>query len=305
MPKILAVDDSVTMRKVIELTFQALDGFAVTTFDSAQAAIAHAQSSGADLVIADTSMSPDGYEVCRQLKTTPTTRGIPVLLLGSKQLPVDAAKAQSVGADDTATKPYDTNGFIERVKRLLAQRSAEAASGPVATYRTPPLDPTPKRPTLELADDDEPLVSIDAPAAAPAPARPPVPGVIGGRTPASPASRPATVRHTVGFGAPIAAVKPASSPGTMAASSASAAPSARTLSSTPSAAAGARPTPAASAARAASAAVGAKLDGMGLTPEQIQAVLALTREVVERVVWEVVPDLAETLIREEIARLTR
>lgn len=43
---------------------------------------------------------------------------------------------------------------------------------------------------------------------------------------------------------------------------------------------------------------------MGLTPEQVQAVLTLTREVVERVVWEVVPDLAETIIREEIARLT-
>jgi hypothetical protein len=33
-------------------------------------------------------------------------------------------------------------------------------------------------------------------------------------------------------------------------------------------------------------------------------VLALSREVIERVVWEVVPDLAETVIREEIQRLT-
>jgi hypothetical protein len=49
----------------------------------------------------------------------------------------------------------------------------------------------------------------------------------------------------------------------------------------------------------------AKLDGMGLTPEQVAGVLALTRDVVERVVWEVVPELAETLIKEEIRRLTR
>ena len=47
-----------------------------------------------------------------------------------------------------------------------------------------------------------------------------------------------------------------------------------------------------------------KLQGMGLTPAQIEGVLSLSREVIERVVWEVVPDLAETIIREEIKRLT-
>ncbi|HRH00413.1 MAG TPA: hypothetical protein PLR99_29415, partial [Polyangiaceae bacterium] len=48
-----------------------------------------------------------------------------------------------------------------------------------------------------------------------------------------------------------------------------------------------------------------KLQGLGLSAAQADAVLALSREVVERVVWEVVPQLAETLIKEEIARLTR
>ena len=43
----------------------------------------------------------------------------------------------------------------------------------------------------------------------------------------------------------------------------------------------------------------------GLTPQQAQAVLALSREVIERVVWEVVPQLAEALIREEIARVMK
>ena len=53
------------------------------------------------------------------------------------------------------------------------------------------------------------------------------------------------------------------------------------------------------------AALQGKLEALNLTPEQIQGVLALSREVVERVVWEVVPVLAETLIKEEISRLTR
>ena len=48
-----------------------------------------------------------------------------------------------------------------------------------------------------------------------------------------------------------------------------------------------------------------KLGSLGLTPQQVEGVLSLSREVVERVVWEVVPTLAETLIREEIQRLTK
>ena len=47
-----------------------------------------------------------------------------------------------------------------------------------------------------------------------------------------------------------------------------------------------------------------KLSGLGLTKDQIAGVLALSREVVEQVVWEVVPQLAETIIKEEIKRLT-
>ena len=47
-----------------------------------------------------------------------------------------------------------------------------------------------------------------------------------------------------------------------------------------------------------------KLAGLGLSADQVAGVLALSREVIEQVVWEVVPELAETLIKEEIKRLT-
>ena len=63
--------------------------------------------------------------------------------------------------------------------------------------------------------------------------------------------------------------------------------------------------PAAAAVGQALASASAKIEGMGLTSAQADAVLALSRELVEKVVWEVVPVLAETLIKEEIARLTK
>ena len=66
------------------------------------------------------------------------------------------------------------------------------------------------------------------------------------------------------------------------------------------------PTPpaAANGSSPALSALPAKLKGLGLTAAQIEGVLALSREVVEQVVWEVVPPLAEALIKEEIHRLT-
>jgi hypothetical protein len=48
----------------------------------------------------------------------------------------------------------------------------------------------------------------------------------------------------------------------------------------------------------------AKLQALGLTKDQMEGVLALSHELVERVVWEVVPVLAETIIKEELKRLT-
>jgi len=58
------------------------------------------------------------------------------------------------------------------------------------------------------------------------------------------------------------------------------------------------------AATSAASPMAAKLGGLGLDATQIEAILALSREVVEQVVWEVVPEIAEAIIREEIRRLT-
>jgi hypothetical protein len=60
---------------------------------------------------------------------------------------------------------------------------------------------------------------------------------------------------------------------------------------------------AAGASEALSHSVVARLETLGLTPDQVEGVLKLSAEVVERVVWEVVPELAEAMIREELHRL--
>jgi CheY-like chemotaxis protein len=251
---ILVADDSVTMRRILELTFAGEDA-TVITVDNGDAAVAKAAEVTPDVVFADASMSLDGYKVASAIKGTPGLERTAVIVLASQKQPYDEAKGRAAGVDDHVVKPFDTQHVIDKVKRVMSQPRAAAPKA--------------------------------APAPAAAPARAP-------QRPVGPGGTIAFERSPIAPAPPVPAAPPRPAP-------AAAAPAPR--------AAAAAPPPAAPVA-AAAAAAGAgelmtRLDGLGLTPDQARAVLALSREVIEKVVWEVVPDLAETLIREEIRRLTQ
>ncbi len=274
MPKtLLAVDDSVTMRKVVEMTFAGED-IRVVALSSADEALAHVRKEKPDVVLADASMEgTNGYDLCRKLKDEFQT--IPVIILASpKQNPYDAAKGQAAGADASLDKPYDTAKAIELVKNVLA-KGKSIAPAPMAAAVMPGVPAAPKVPAVAAAPAAKPAAVV-----APSPAA----------KAATPATPPVSVRGAPAP-APVAAA-PAPSPkvaevqhGTLA-----------ELAQAPHAPA---------AAPAIGGDLSAKLQGLGLTAAQIEGVLALSREVVERVVWEVVPVLAETMVKEEIARLMK
>jgi CheY-like chemotaxis protein len=280
---LLAVDDSVTMRKVLEITFSSPD-FRVVTANSADAALQKLKSDKPDLVIADVSFEPNGYEVCKAIKKA--SPGTPVLILSSKQNAFDAAKASAAQADDHMDKPFDTQQMIDKVKKLLAAQAGKPAGAPAAAAAT---SVTPA-----------PAAAKPTPAAAPAASAPPTAAAAtpGGAAGPPPQRAKTLIYNPPTAGPPAAAPAPAARP--------SAAPVATSAKPVPADAPVAHAAPAAQAAAAqVSGHMAAKLEGFGLTPAQVDAVLALSREVVERVVWEVVPVLAETIIKEEIARLTK
>jgi DNA-binding response OmpR family regulator len=268
---LLAVDDSVTMRKVLEITFAGPD-FHVVTANSPDAALQKLKSEKFDLVIADISLEPNGYELCKAVKKASPT--MPVLLLSSKQNAYDAGKGAAAQADEHMDKPFDTQQMIDKVKKLLA--AGPPAAKPVAK------------------DPGQTTPSMQAPVAPRAAAAPPP-------APAPAASPPMQRAKTLIYNPPAAtaaatpAPRPAITPAPFAAP--------HRAEPTPA------PAPVAQMSAGAAALVNGQLQGkleqLGLTPAQVDAVAALSREVVERVVWEVVPVLAETLIKEELARLTK
>jgi CheY-like chemotaxis protein len=120
--KLLLADDSITVQRVIELTFSDEGLDIVTVGDGAQA-IEHLRRDRADIVLADLNMpNVDGYAVAEHVKRTPelvaTTR---VVLLTGAFEPVDRDRAQKLGVDGILAKPFEPQVAIELVRQLLAQ----------------------------------------------------------------------------------------------------------------------------------------------------------------------------------------
>ena len=119
-PTLLLADDSLTIRRVIELTFADEDVRVVAVADGREA-IDRITAEPPDIILADIGMPEhDGYEVAAFVKRTPHLAHIPVLLLTGAFEPVDQARARSVGADGVLVKPFEPQLVIARVRELLA-----------------------------------------------------------------------------------------------------------------------------------------------------------------------------------------
>lgn len=151
--KILLADDSITIQKVIGITF-ANEDYELTVVDNGADAVAKAGEISPDLVLADVIMpEKDGYEVCKEIKAIPALAGVPVILLTGTFESFDEAKSQEVGADDFITKPFESQTLIDKVKEQLAKVSASPASAtaPVAAPTPPPLATEAAAPAIETA----------------------------------------------------------------------------------------------------------------------------------------------------------
>src|ERR1051326_6387290 len=117
--KLLLADDSVTIQRVIELTF-ADEDVQVIAVGNGQDAIDRVQRDPPDIVLADAGM-PDrnGYEVAAFIKGQPQYAHIPVVLLTGAFEPVDEARAKNAGCDGVLVKPFEPQIVISRVKDLL------------------------------------------------------------------------------------------------------------------------------------------------------------------------------------------
>jgi CheY-like chemotaxis protein len=184
---LLLADDSVTIQRVVELTF-ANEDVRVVSVNDGRRAVQWIDTERPDIVVADVGVPEvDGYAIVSHVKKSKSLRHIPVLLLAGAFEPVDEGKARSSGCDGVLVKPFEPQQLVTRVKELL-----------FASQRWAPVNRKPSAP--EPDDAGEPA----APAAAPG----------AGQTTAASEPEPA----------PPAAVAPAAQPAAGAPPAAEAAP---------------------------------------------------------------------------------
>jgi CheY-like chemotaxis protein len=125
---ILLADDSLTIQKVVELTF-ADTQYNVVAQSSGEDLLQRLPEVRPDLVICDIIMpGKDGYEVCQEIKSDPNSLHIPVILLSGTFEPFDRDRALAAGCSEIITKPFEARKLVDCVERLLQRGTTEQAT---------------------------------------------------------------------------------------------------------------------------------------------------------------------------------
>jgi len=160
-PTLLLADDSVTIQRVVALTFADQPVRLVVAKDG-QDAINRMTSDRPDVVLADTNMPcVDGYEVARWMRQQPHLSAVPVLLLAGATDPVDEQRLYDSGANGVLEKPFEPTHVISRVKELLGMKAAAPAAAPGRLLTPLEPRPAPRPPGTGAAPAATPDVPLD------------------------------------------------------------------------------------------------------------------------------------------------
>lgn len=120
--RILVVDDNPDAIAIVSSALTAR-GFEVTTAERGEAALESVERTPPDVILLDI-MMPDmsGIEVLEKLKSTPSTAGIPVILVTAKTQDDDVISGYAVGAEYYITKPFTTRQLLYGVNLVLGQQ---------------------------------------------------------------------------------------------------------------------------------------------------------------------------------------
>ncbi|WP_136443513.1 phosphate regulon transcriptional regulator PhoB [Pacificoceanicola onchidii] len=138
-PTVLLVEDEPAQREVLRYNLEA-EGFRVVAGENGEEGLVLMDEESPDVVVLDWMLPKvSGIEVCRQLKTRPETRAVPIIMLSARSEEVDRVRGLETGADDYVVKPYSVIELMARVRAQL-RRARPAAAGLVLEYEDIRLD---------------------------------------------------------------------------------------------------------------------------------------------------------------------
>ena len=125
-PPVLVIDDEESIVDLIKLGLK-YEGFEVVAASDGEEGIAAAQRTNPVFIILDWMLPDmDGLEVCRRLRSNPTTVDIPILLLTAKDEVGSRVEGLNTGADDYLTKPFSFEELVARIRTILRRMNHSA-----------------------------------------------------------------------------------------------------------------------------------------------------------------------------------
>jgi len=119
MAKILAVDDSASMRQMVSFTLKGA-GYEVVEAVDGKDALQKAQAGKADLVLTDVNMpNMDGISLVKHLRSLPNYKFTPILLLTTESAPEKKQEGKTAGATGWLVKPFNPDQLLTTIKKVL------------------------------------------------------------------------------------------------------------------------------------------------------------------------------------------
>jgi two-component system phosphate regulon response regulator OmpR len=133
-PRLLLVDDDARLASMVG-DYLGQAGFEVETAGSIAAGRERLASNSYDALVLDLMLPDgDGLDLCRELRSTPRTRQLPLLMLTARGEPMDRIVGLELGADDYLGKPFEPRELLARVKALLRRASPQAGDEDVLRF---------------------------------------------------------------------------------------------------------------------------------------------------------------------------
>lgn len=126
--KILIIEDEPDILEVIQYNLER-EGHKVIACRNGEQGLSHIRTDNPDLVILDLMLpGMDGVEVCREVKSDPVTRAIPIIMVTAKGEESDIVLGLGIGADDYIAKPFSPRELVARVKVVLRRGPVQGAA---------------------------------------------------------------------------------------------------------------------------------------------------------------------------------
>ena len=130
-PRIALIEDDADLSFTIRLNLER-EGYEVANFTNGLEGLMHVQQGGFDFLILDLNLPDlDGFTICREIRRTPVTASLPVLMLTARSSEQDRVMGLELGADDYLVKPFSVRELLARVSAILRRSGGTEAEATV------------------------------------------------------------------------------------------------------------------------------------------------------------------------------